>query len=67
MTNMGTLPLRCPDCRSHGWVTLVTEIFSGSALHWRCTNCHHEWAAVDSTDEVGFDRSESEAFLVDAW
>jgi hypothetical protein len=52
-------------------VTLVTEIFSGSASHWRCTNCHHEWAAVDSTAEIadtfGVDRSESAAFLVDAW
>jgi hypothetical protein len=66
---MGKLPLRCPDCKSHGGVTLDTEIFSGGPLQWRCTNCHHEWPAVDSADDIAdafhFDRSEVAAFLVD--
>ena len=48
-TRMGTLPLQCPDCQSHGSVTLVTEIFAGIASHWRCMHCDHEWAAVQPT------------------
>jgi len=56
---MGQLPLRCPDCGAHGWVTLVTEMFSGTPIHWRCTNCSHEWGATHSSDEM------SDDFLVD--
>src|SRR5215813_9206319 len=57
---MGQLPLRCPDCGAHGWVTLVTDIFSGTPFHWRCTNCHHEWGAAHSTEDVA-----AEELLVD--
>jgi len=57
---MGQFPLRCPDCGAHGWVTLVTEIFSGIPFHWRCTHCHHEWGATHSSDEEIGDE-----FLVD--
>jgi hypothetical protein len=59
-TRMGQLPLQCPDCGAHGWVTLVTDIFSGTPIHWRCTNCSHEWGAthssVDMDEELLIDR-----------
>jgi len=57
---MGQLPLRCPDCGAHGWVTFVTDLFSETSNHLRCTNCSHEWgaahASVDMDEELLIDR-----------
>jgi DNA-directed RNA polymerase subunit M/transcription elongation factor TFIIS len=40
-------PLQCPFCDAHGWVTLVTRAnLNGHTFRWRCTNCDHEWSAV---------------------
>jgi hypothetical protein len=40
-------PLRCPFCDAHGWVTLITRANpNGHAFRWRCSNCNHEWSAV---------------------
>src|SRR6476620_4294915 len=47
------VPLQCPHCYAHGWVTLVTG--KGDAewtLEWRCTNCHHGWPAIQSVPRL---------------
>jgi hypothetical protein len=38
-----TVPLQCPFCDAHGWVTLVTRSnLKDYTFRWRCTNCDHE-------------------------
>ena len=52
---MGTLPLECPDCKANGWVTPISRTFPETTCDWRCTNCHHEWSAIDSTSDLADD------------
>jgi len=38
---------QCPFCDAHGLVTLITRTTpTGATFDWRCTNCFHEWSAV---------------------
>ena len=40
---------QCPFCDAHGLVTLVARtIPTGATFDWRCTNCFHQWSAVQS-------------------
>jgi len=43
------VPLQCPHCHAHGWVTLVASRNPAAVtLDWRCTNCGHDWPAVQT-------------------
>jgi DNA-directed RNA polymerase subunit M/transcription elongation factor TFIIS len=48
------VPLQCPRCHAHGWVThgwvtlSTTTMDAAETLDWRCTNCQHEWPAVQT-------------------
>jgi DNA-directed RNA polymerase subunit M/transcription elongation factor TFIIS len=51
------VPLQCPFCDAHDWVTLVTRAtLEGPTFRWRCTSCNHEWSAIQpipSHTEIG--------------
>lgn len=37
------VPLQCPYCKAHGWVTRITTTLRARPFALRCTNCDHEW------------------------
>jgi hypothetical protein len=42
-----TVPLQCPFCDAHGWVTLVTRSnLKDHTFRWRCTKGDHELVSI---------------------
>jgi len=49
---MMMVPLQCPKCKAHGWVTRVAATLLPTTFGWRCTNCQYEWLPVQRTPDT---------------